>query len=246
MRESDLDECRWRVFNVPEMLQVRECLRHSLRGWRDERSLAQRAAAGPNPVLRRPQFSGREPSAPGAVHQFAVNLPDEAQGNRDLGETLQSMVHCANIVDDFGHVGGRVRIVQSRLSGEEVLQRALCPLDLARKHGLLPHIHEDKQVRIGQGQHGTIEPAKRIVRFGKQVTQMTAEIHWRLRRQRGRNEGTVPRGLRHISACPPFLLVTQGCHRWNPPSIVNVAFIMARIPLHSKRTVYYGRDSGPL
>ena len=199
------------------MLQVRERLRHFLRRRRDERSLAQRAAAGPNPVLRRPQFSGREPSAPGAVHQFAVNLPDEAQGNRDLGETLQSMVHCANIVDDFGHVGGRVRIVQSCLGGEEVLQRALCPLDLARKHGLLPHIHEDKQVGIGQGQHGAIEAAKRIVRFGKQVAQVPPEIQWRLRRQWGGSKGAVSRGLSHISACPPFLLFTQGCHAGNPP-----------------------------
>jgi hypothetical protein len=91
---------------------------------------------------------------------------------------------------------------------EKVLQRALRAFDLTGEHCLLPHVHEDEQVRIGQREHRTIQPPQRAVGPGEQFSQPGVEDERRVRRQRRRNVRRIARLLPDVSPC-----AFRGCAR---------------------------------
>jgi len=110
------------------------------------------------------------------------------------------VVHGPDVIDDFGNVGGRIRIVQPRFCCQEVLQGALRAFDLARKHGFFPDIHEHEKVRIGKGEDGPVQSAQGVIGLRQQRPQRTGQIHRRVGRQRRRDESSVAGRLLYITA----------------------------------------------
>jgi len=109
-----------------------------------------------------------------------VDLSDQADGDRKVGETRETVVHRAYVVDDLANVRRRIWIVEPNLGRQQVLQGALGPLDLARQHRLLAHVHEDEEVRAGKREDGAVEPAERVGRLRQKLAQPTVEVDGRV------------------------------------------------------------------
>ncbi|GIX33058.1 MAG: hypothetical protein KatS3mg125_1014 [Lysobacterales bacterium] len=117
-----------------------------------------------------------------ALHELRMDLADQAHRDGKIGQPCQAMVHGPHVVGYLLHVLGGVGVEKLRLGGEQVLQRALCALDLAGEHRLLAHVHVDEEIRIGQREHRAIEPAQRVVGGGEPLAQGAAEIERRVGR----------------------------------------------------------------
>jgi hypothetical protein len=131
-----------------------------------------------------------------------VDLAEKPHRHRQLGEPCQAVLHRAHVIHDLVDVSRAIRCQQLRLGGEQILQRALGALDLAREHRLLAHVHENKEVRVGQRLHGAVEPAQRTVGVGEQALQLAGNPDRRVRRQRRRQECAVAFRLAHEPTGP--------------------------------------------
>ena len=180
------------------MLQVRECLRHSLRWWRDERSLAQRAAAGPNPVLRRPVDAGRRVRASHAGHQFGVKLASQPKRQRQRLEPLHAVLERPDVIGHFTKVGRAPIHRRARLRGQQFSQGRPRPLDPARQHGLASDEGSDQEVRVRQTPPFSCQAPDETISV-RQRTYQPGRPSER-RRQWVGYEGHVASGAAHLAA----------------------------------------------
>jgi hypothetical protein len=144
MGQTDFDEQRHIVLGVEETFQIAQQLGHNVGGRRNERRFVQRTAAGAEPILAAAQLAGSQMTAAYVLHQSLMDLPDQSHRNRQRRETSQPMIHGGDIVHDLAHVRRPIRREDSCLSSQQVLQRTLRPLDLARKDRFLADVHKDK------------------------------------------------------------------------------------------------------
>src|SRR5947209_873858 len=73
-------------------------------------------------------------------------------------EALETVIHCGDVVDDLVNVMRQILDLRVEFHGKEVLERALCPLDLRAEHSLTPHIHGDEQIRIRHRLNDPVQP----------------------------------------------------------------------------------------
>jgi hypothetical protein len=163
--EADLDQLRKVGRGMEELFKIAEELRNILGRRGDEGGVVQRAASRANPVLGATQFAGSESSAANALEELFVDLPDQADRQREFLEALQAVVHGRDVVDHLIDVAGRVRGQNLGFGGEKILEGALGPFDLAGEHGLLADVHEDEKVRIGKCLDGSIQSTQSPVRL---------------------------------------------------------------------------------
>lgn len=93
----------------------------------------------------------------------------EAQGELVLAEPDQPMVHSGDVVHDLFEVCRALLPLLAGLESEDVVERALGPLDLRAQDRLLAHVHRDEQVRVREDRGDTVEPPERAVRVGEQA-----------------------------------------------------------------------------
>ena len=105
-------------------------------------------------------------------------------------------MHGPDVVDDLLDIARPVRVEDLGLGGEQVLKRALRPLDLAGEHRLLAHAHE--RVGVRQRQYGTVEPAERSIGVRQPPRKVTAEVEGRIRGERRGHERAIPMRLRDV------------------------------------------------
>ena len=111
------------------------------------------------------------------------------------------MVHRPHIVHYLIHIAGqRLGAEQIGLRRQQVLQGALCALDLAGEHRLLAHVHEHEQIRVWQRFHRPIQPAQGSIGLGEKHLQFAAQSQRWIRGQRRGMESPVARGLAAVSA----------------------------------------------
>jgi hypothetical protein len=120
--EPDLDQHRQAIFGVKETLEVGQRVRDLVRRWRHERGFAQKTVARADPVLSRSQLPRRKPPAAHTTHELLTDFADGPYRDRKGVETLQPVVHRVNVVDDFAHVCGRVRIAEAGLGSKKILK----------------------------------------------------------------------------------------------------------------------------
>ncbi len=97
--------------------------------------------------------------------------------------------------------GGPVGPSYSALD-KEILQRALCPFDLAREHRLLANVHEDEKIGVGEGQHRPVQPAERVVGLRKQNLHRSAQVKRWIGRKRCWRKRPLTGRLLDVTACP--------------------------------------------
>ena len=100
------------------------------------------------------------------MKQFSMDIPDETDRNRQFAEAPESIAHRSHVIDDLMRVTWTTRRENACLGGQYILEGTLRALDLAGEYGLLPYIHEDEEVGIGQRLDGTIQPTQGTVGIG--------------------------------------------------------------------------------
>ena len=78
---------------VKKVLEVRESRRHLRDRRGDEARLAERRAAGADPVLGGSELPRSGLGLPTAAEQFPVDLSDQSQRERKIVEALEAVVH---------------------------------------------------------------------------------------------------------------------------------------------------------
>ena len=199
MGQPDPDERGEIVVAVEKGLQIAQRTRHLLERRRHEDRVARRAAGRADPVLRPAQFARRRTAAAHARQQPLMHLTDQANGQRQVRQPFEPVIHGRHIVDHFTRVPGAAGRQKTRLGGEHVMERALRALDLAGEHGLLAHVHEREKARFGQGVDGAVQPAQGAV--GRRQLR-PRHANRRARRQRSGKEGPVAGGLEDVTAGP--------------------------------------------
>src|SRR5205823_13892951 len=86
---------------MEELLEIIERLRHLGNRWRNECRIRETRPPGADPVLTLAKFAWRFSVTPHALHQLGMNLADQAKRQRQLGEALDSIVQCPNVIHDF-------------------------------------------------------------------------------------------------------------------------------------------------
>ena len=79
-----------------------------------------------------------------------MDLADEAYRDWQTLQGCEAVVHRPHVVDDLVDVIRDFRAKNVGFGRQQVLQRALRALNLARKHRLFAHVHVNKEVGIGQ------------------------------------------------------------------------------------------------
>jgi hypothetical protein len=87
-------------------LKIAQGVGDVVRRRRDDSGFGQSAAACADPVLAVAQFSRREMRAADTVEELLMNFADQAHRDRQVGEPLEPVVHCPDVVDDLAHVTG--------------------------------------------------------------------------------------------------------------------------------------------
>lgn len=131
-----------------------------------------------------------------------MDLADQSHRDRQLGEARQSVIHRPHVIDDFIDIPRQLQLEELRLGGQQVLQRTLRALDLARQHRFLADIHEDEEIWIRQSLDRSIEAAQGDVGRRQQPLQLTLEAKGWRRRQGRRNERLIIGRLPFISTGP--------------------------------------------
>jgi hypothetical protein len=85
-----------------------------------------------------------------ARHEFFVQLEGEPDAKRKFLETRDSVLKSHYIIANFPKIFGTSIHDRSRLSGEQLTQRGLCPFYLARQNGFTLYEGPDQNVRIGK------------------------------------------------------------------------------------------------
>ncbi len=152
-----------------------------------------RAVRGSNPVLPFPELTRGAGPAPHAFQQDGVELPEQPQGDRQVGEPAQAVLQGADVVEDLAHVLGVAVVPQlqlHRFPGVDVGQGGPGALYARRQHGLPPHERAHQKVGFGHDAaqprelpHGAVRRRQRGRQRGRPGD---------LRRQGIRHEGPVP------------------------------------------------------
>lgn len=108
VREADPDQERQRRLDVKKALQLAHESGHLVRRRRDEGRLGQRAAGGPDPVLAGAERTGRQVVPADTGQQALVNLPDEADRDRQRPQSLQPVVHGPDVVEHLVDIVGTI------------------------------------------------------------------------------------------------------------------------------------------
>lgn len=124
-----------------------------------------------------------------------MDLADQSHRDRQLGEARQSVIHRPHVIDDFIDIPRQLQLEELRLGGQQVLQRTLRALDLARQHRFLADIHEDEQIRVRQREYRAIEATECTVRGGQQPLEFASQCQRRVGWQRRSHERPVSRRL---------------------------------------------------
>jgi hypothetical protein len=167
--EADLNQGRKIGRCMKKLFKVAQGVGNLVGRRRNEGCLRQSAAARSDPILRAADFPRREVGTANPAKQFGVNFLDKPDGEREFRQAGQPVVHRTNVVHYFRHVLRLGRREDAGLGREKIVQRALRAFDLAGKHRLLAHIHENEEVRVRQCQNRAVEPAKRPVGLGEQA-----------------------------------------------------------------------------
>jgi hypothetical protein len=125
-----MNENRQGLAVVEKLLQVVECLVHLMDGGRYERSVRKGAARRADPVLGLAELTRRPMASPHTLQELLVNLADEAKAYRQFLQAGQAAVHGSDVVHDLLDVLRAFTTTRVDLEVEDVLQRALRPLDL--------------------------------------------------------------------------------------------------------------------
>lgn len=173
---------------VEEKLELPHGVVHVRDGRRNERGLGERASARTDPVLRSSEFARFEMTAAHAAHEPLVDLFEDAEGERELADAIQPVVHRRDVVDDFFYVLGMIGL-RIGLEPEDVFKRALGVLDLRAEDRLVAHIHGDEEIGIRKCRSNTVEATKAAVRFREKRVEFVVTLNRRVWRQRGRDEG---------------------------------------------------------
>jgi hypothetical protein len=148
---------------VQEQLQVAHALRQPIRRRRHEGRVARACAT--DPVLAGAELPRLLVTAATAGQQLAVDLPDQAVGQRQFGlQAQESVLHRPDVVGDFpgivrGDAGSLVEFEQ-----QQVGQRGLRALDLRRQHRFLADVRVEKQARARQQRGQAVESTQGEVR----------------------------------------------------------------------------------
>lgn len=124
-----------------------------------------------------------------------MDLPDQADAQRQVLQALKAIIHRPYIVYDFVNVSGLIRRKDFGLGSKDILEGALGTLDLAGKYGLFAHIHEDEEIRVGEDLNGAIKPSQSAIGLGKEALELALNTDWRIRRQRLWDKRTIAGAL---------------------------------------------------
>ena len=141
-----------------------------------------------------------EVAASSPAEQFLVNLADEPHGHRQVCEPPEPVIHRPHVVDEFVDVTRAVGGEDLGFSREQVGERTLRSLDLARQHSLLSDVHRHEEVCIRQRLDRSVEPAERAIRLGEQHLHLGGDVDGRRRRQRRRDESPISTRLEGVGA----------------------------------------------
>jgi len=128
------------------------------RGW-DERCRLDDRPWGSDPVLGGSDVSRLPISASNAGEDHAVHLSDQAGAEGQRLKALETRLHGTDVVHDLLDIGGER--LPAGLGVEHLEQRRLRALDSGRGHGLPTEVRPDQQVRVGQEAAGASEAAER-------------------------------------------------------------------------------------
>ena len=92
-----------------------------------------------------------------------MDLTDQTKGQGQAGQAFEAVVHGGHVVEDFFHVQREVCRRGVELVREDIVQGALCPLDLGTEDGLATNVHRDEQVGVWQGPTDAIETPDPLV-----------------------------------------------------------------------------------
>lgn len=90
---------------VHEALEVVESLSEMIGRGRDKDRGVWSIVRGPNPIRCFPELPWLSFSPPDSTHQDIVYFPYQAQAEWQLGQAVQPMVHCGDIVSHLTYVG---------------------------------------------------------------------------------------------------------------------------------------------
>lgn len=76
------------------------------------------------------EFTGFDAPTAYTFEELRVNLLDQAEGKRQVLESIQAEIESGDVVDDFIDVGRKPFGCGISLIFEQVSERCLCPLDL--------------------------------------------------------------------------------------------------------------------
>jgi hypothetical protein len=200
VRQRSMDQYRACGILMEESLEIVQRLAHRGDRRRHIGGLGQRYVSGSDPVLRGAELTRLLLRAATAGEQHAMDLPDQPQRERQLRQALQSVVHRPHIVDDVLHVTRQAASLWTDLECEDILQRALCSLDLGTEHRLTPDIHGDEEIWIRQHARDTVQTSERLVCLGEQRKHGGIDAERWVRRQGRGDEGPVAGRLFHIAA----------------------------------------------
>ena len=185
-----------------EFFQIAQRARNFVRRRRDINRIGERAARGPDPVLRRAQLARLQSRAAAAhaLHQALVNVANQAHGDGKFFQLLQAEIHRRDMVGDFGDIAPLVRRREYfRLRRQQIMQRRLRAFNLAGMHRLFAHIHLHKQIGVRQRVNRTVQPPDGEVGLRQGFLQFAVNAHRRRRRQRRGNERAKPRRLANVA-----------------------------------------------
>ena len=176
VRQTGVDERRERLL-VEKPLEVVQRHLHLRDRRRDESGLVQGRVLGPDPVLRAAELAREAVGATGPRKQLTMDLGDQAERERQVAQSSEPVVHRVDVPDDFLNVLGQAspRGRRLQLGGEEVLERALGPLDLRAEDGFAPDVHVDEEVRVWDRLDDAVEPSHRLVGLGEEGVQRPVE-----------------------------------------------------------------------
>ena len=165
-----------------------------------------------------------------------MDFANQADRNREFRQPVEAAAHSADVVHHFVHVAGPVRREDIRFGRQQVVQRTLRALDLAREHRFLANVHVYEQVRMGKRLNGPVQPSQGKVGLREQSLQRSGERDRRVGRERRRNKGPVAGRLKDVSACPRrrcgmIRRHDKGSLLYDSPpeAIVKAVFIMGRV-----------------
>ena len=160
---------RWQCGGgVQEFLKSIQRFPHLRHRRRYKGRIVQRASWRSEPVLTAPELAGGLMLPAYPLHQPGVDLPDQAQAERQRPQPLQAVLQRPHVVVHLTHV--RRVVKQGKLHGligVEVRERRPRAFNLGGKDGLAVHKGRDQDVGIGQCRPQASQSAQSLVGCGE-------------------------------------------------------------------------------